>query len=99
MINSPEITFALTIEGQDMQVRFRPNYLAEYGQFQFLSPHIPARRIPVSETGYLSQFVPMWQINEAPDVEVYARALALALMNRKRGPDEDDDDANQLALF
>jgi hypothetical protein len=102
----PEVRFTLTIEAQDMRVRYRPDYFtsADYGHFEFRSPHEPARRIPVSETGYCSHFSPMWQIREAPSVEEYARAVALLLMRRRPEPDDGEadelaDDRRQLALF
>ena len=91
-----EITFTLTIEAQTMRVRFRPERFAGYGHFEFTSPHQPKRRIPVSETGYLSYFAPMWQIAEAPSAEAYAQALALEMMNRQK---DDEKAAPQLALF
>ena len=54
-----EITFTLTIDAQEMPVRYRPDcYVFEeldfaYGHLEFHSPHGPRRRIPVSETGYV----------------------------------------------
>ena len=83
--------------------RYRPDwYVFEelefaYGHLEFLSPHEPRRRIPVSETGYLSHFFPMWQIREAPSVEEYARAVALLRMKRRPEPDDDADDTDELA--
>jgi hypothetical protein len=97
-----EITFTLTIDAQEMRVRYRPDYFTSvgYAHFEFTSPHEPKRRIPVSETGYRSHFAPMWEIRAAPSVEDYARAVALMLMQRKPEPDDDDtDEPQQLALF
>jgi len=98
-----DITFTLTIEAQQMTVRYRPNYFvtAGYAHFEFTSPHEPPRRIPVSETGYRSHFSPMHEIEAAPNVEEYARALAMAIMGAKSSPDDEGEDAqeNQLTLF
>jgi hypothetical protein len=96
----PVTVFALTIDVQDMKVRYRPDYikgLAPHASFEFTSPHEPRRRIPVSETGYRSYFAPMHEIEAAPSVQDYARAVALALIARKSGPSAED--ADQLPLF
>ena len=93
-----ETTFTLTIEAQEIHVRYDPAFGCGYGHFEFRSPHEPPRRIPVSETGYRSAFAPLHEIEEASSVEVYARELALAIMRGKSGPDDADDD-EQLDLF
>jgi len=42
----------------------------------------------------------MWEVEGAPSVEEYARAVALQLMSAKARPDDDDEDeGGQLALF
>ncbi len=97
-----DIHFTLTIEAQEMLVHYRPRYFAtaDYAHFEFTSPHEPRRRIPVSETGYRSHFAPMWEIEAAPSVEEYARAVALAIMGAKSSPDDDgEEEGGQLALF
>lgn len=97
-----ELIFTLTIEEQDMVVRYRLRYFStvDYAHFEFTSPHEPRRRIPVSETGYRSHFAPMWEIAEAPSVEAYARAVARAIMGARPSPDDDDKkECGQLALF
>lgn len=98
-----ERTFALTIQSQDVVVHYQPHYFvtADYAHFEFLSPHTPRRRIPISETGYRSHFSPMHAIEAAVSVEAYARVLALALMAEKLGAHEGDDtdDGEQLDLF
>ena len=97
-----DITFTLTIDAQDIMVRYRPRYFAtaDYAHFEFTSPHEPKRRIPVSETGYRSHFSPMHEIEAAPSVEEYVRTLVMALMGMKSEPeDATDEDAQQLALF
>jgi hypothetical protein len=51
-------TFALEIDGQPMTVRFCPHYFPGHGHLEFLSPHGPDRRIPVSGTGYRRAWKP-----------------------------------------
>jgi hypothetical protein len=46
------ISFTLVIEAQEMIVTYQPNWMTDVGHFEFRSPEEPARRIPVSETGY-----------------------------------------------
>jgi hypothetical protein len=97
-----DITFTLTIDAQDIMVRYRPRYFvaADYAHFEFTSPHEPKRRIPISETGYRSHFSPMHEIETAPSVEEYARALVLGLMGMKSEPEDvGEEEAQQLALF
>ena len=97
-----DMNFTITIEAQDIAVHYRPRYFAtaDYAHFEFTSPHEPRRRIPVSETGYRSHFSPMHEIEAAPSVEEYARALVLAFMGAKPSlDDEGEDDGGQLALF
>ena len=96
----PAAVFTLTIDAQEMTVRYLPYWtkgLAPYGHFEFKSPAEPRRRIPVSETGYRSYFAPMHEIEDAPSVEEYARAVALALIARQSGPSAAA--ADQLPLF
>jgi hypothetical protein len=98
-----ETTFTITIDAQDIAVHYRPRYIAtaDYAHFEFTSPHEPPRRIPVSETGYRSHFSPMHEIEAAPSVEEYARALLLALMGATPRTDDDDEQEQdeQLDLF
>jgi len=98
----PDITFTLTIDAQDIMVRYRPRYFvaANYAHFEFTSPHEPKRRIPISETGYRSHFSPMHEIEAAPSVEEYARALVMALMDIKPvSEDAIEEETEQLTLF
>lgn len=95
-------TFTLTIDGQEMLVHYRPRYFvtADYAHFEFTSPHEPLRRIPVSETGYRSHFSPMHEIEAAPSVEEYTRAVAMAIMGTQSCVDDTDEaESDQLALF
>ncbi len=62
-----QATFTLTVDSQEMRVRYKPNYIGgtdPYALIEFTSPHEPPRRIPVSETGYRSFFAPMSEIEE-----------------------------------
>jgi hypothetical protein len=95
----PEAVFTLTIDAQEMSVRYHPYWtkgLAPYGYFEFRSLCEPRRRIPVSETGYRSHFAPMHEVEAATNVEEYARMVALALIAQKSGSSPDTD---QLAMF
>jgi hypothetical protein len=97
-----EMTFTLTIDSQDILVRYRPHYFvaADYAQFEFTSPHESRRRIPVSETGYRSHFSPMHEVEAAPSVKEYALALVRALMVSPTCPEEKvEGDDRQFALF
>jgi hypothetical protein len=96
----PESIFTLTIDAQEMRVRFRPYYIggfAPHASIEFTSPHEPHRRIPVSETGYRSYFAPMHEIEDASSIEEYIRAVALALIARESS--RVAEDADQLPLF
>jgi hypothetical protein len=78
--------FKLIVEAQPMIVRFTPNYMTggyPCGHFEFSSPHKPARRIPVSTTGYWSHFAPMDEVEEADSPEDYARLLAVQCIEGK----------------
>ena len=74
--------FRISVEGQDMLVEYEPDWMKDTGHLQFRSPHTPARRIPVSETGYRSHFVSMEDIREAESPQEYARLYALSLIRR-----------------
>lgn len=95
-----EYYFSLTIDGQEMMVRYRPNYFTSFpvGHFEFRSPHQPPRRIPVSETGYRSHFAPMPDIEAEGSPQEYARLLALTLI-RASSKQKPDEEGKQPALF
>lgn len=93
-----KLAFSLTIEAQEMRVTYTPNYTkGDYamGHFEFRSPHRPARRIIVSETGYLSRFVAMADVREAVSPKAYARELVLMSLRQA----SKNHDARQLGLF
>jgi hypothetical protein len=95
-----EQTFVLTIDAQEIRVRYQPNYIGgtdPYALIEFTSPHEPRRRIPVSETGYRSFFAPMCEIEAAPSLEKYTGLVAMFLINEQRSPELAD--ADQLDLF
>lgn len=74
--------FRLTVEGQPMLVDYIADWMPGTGQFEFRSPHKPARRIPVSETGYRSHFADMDAIEAEDSPEDYARLVALSYIRR-----------------
>jgi hypothetical protein len=80
------VTFTIEVEAQKMVVDYRPNWMTDYGQFEFRSPHKPARRIPVSETGYRSYFAPMDEVKEAASPKDYAREVALMMIRANLKP-------------
>ena len=96
-VSDGRITFTLVIDAQEMVVDYRPYWTSDYGQFEFRSPHDPARRIPVSETGYRSHFAPMVDVDSLPSPQDYARDVALILARAERKIKKDD--ADQLLLF
>lgn len=90
--------FTLTVEGQEMRVSYTPNWSTgefAYGHFEFESPFDPPRRIPVSETGYLSHFAPMGDIRTADSPLDYARAYVetVLCLGQKKA------DGRQMSLF
>lgn len=98
--SQPETVFTLTVDSQEMRVRYQPNFIGgidPYALIEFTSPHEPPRRIPVSETGYRSFFAPMCEIEAAPSLEKYTVLVAAFLVNERRGPEVAD--ADQLDLF
>ncbi len=94
-----ESVFTLTIDDQQIRVRYRPNHIGgrePYAILEFSSPHQPRRRIPVSATGYRSFFAPMDEIEAAPSIEKYACMVAL-LLAAEFYPQAEH--ADQLPLF
>lgn len=82
-----ETLFTLTIDAQEIRVRYRPYFidgLDPYAILEFSSPHQPRRPISVSATGYRSFFAPMDEIEAAPSIEQYACFLALLLVREVR---------------
>jgi hypothetical protein len=70
-------TFRITVEAQPVVVRYKPYAFGELGHFEFRSPHRPLRRIPMSETGYLSHYAPMREVRAAKSLADFARDEAL----------------------
>ncbi len=78
----PDTVFTLTIDGQEMTVRYWPyciDGLDPYAVLEFISPHQPRRCIPVSATGYRTFFAPMAEVESAPSIEKYVWMVALVL--------------------
>jgi hypothetical protein len=79
-----------------MVVKYRPHWMGDMAMLEFRSPHKPPRRIPVSETGYRSHYVPREEVEAASSVQDFARDEALAILqsglSRKHDP-------RQLGLF
>ena len=89
MTNAPhsETTFTLTIDDQEIRVRYQPYGVGgrdPYAILEFTSPHEPRRPIPVSRKGYSSFFAPMPEIEAAPSIEKYACMVALLLARELR---------------
>ena len=79
-VKKGRVTFTIVVEAQKMIVDYRPDWMTDYGQFEFRSPYKPARRIPVSETGYRSHFALMEEVNAAASPQDYAREVALSMI-------------------
>ena len=97
-----KISFLLLVEAQAMRVTYTPNYFGgefAQGQFEFKSPHRPARRIVISETGYRCHFAPMEEIEEAKSPQDYARQIVLAFLNRDSAARAVAEKRGQLSLF
>ena len=58
----PETVFTVTINEQEIRVRYRPHHIAgrdAYAMLEFTSPHEPRTSIPLCDGGYRSFFAPM----------------------------------------
>jgi hypothetical protein len=88
------VSFRLVVEAQEMIVDYQPNWLEDIGHFEFRSPHEPARRIPVSETGYCSHFADIEDIAACPSPQDYARDYVLSCLRRSITGDK-----RQLMMF
>ena len=98
----PKLEFRLIVEGQEMHVSYEANWWGgefPHGHFEFRSPHEPPRRIPVSETGYLSHFAPMADIETYPSAEEFAHAFVAAFLDRSRKRGSAGTSPEQLSLF
>jgi hypothetical protein len=89
--------FKITVESQPMVVTYEPRWLkSNYAHFEFRSPHKPVRRIPVSETGYLSHFASIEDVKDARGPQNFAREFVFTVLRSKQSRPEDP---RQLALF
>jgi hypothetical protein len=91
------VTFTITIDTQEIAVSYEPHWTTDIGHFEFRSPHEPRRPIPISETGYLSHFVAMADVEAAASPQDFAREVALDILRSERFPD--GDESGQLSLF
>ena len=92
-----KMTFRIVVEAQPMLVTYEPHWLkSDYAHFEFRSPHKPARRIPISETGYKSHFASTEDVKNARSPETFARELVFSFLDSKQAR---SDDPRQLALF
>jgi hypothetical protein len=96
-VKRKRMTFRLTVEAQEMVVSYEPHWMRDVGHFVFRSPHKPPRRIPVSETGYLSRYAAMAEVEAAASPQDFARDEVLAIMRSRRRTRIDE--TNQLPLF
>lgn len=80
------IEFTIAIDGIDVGVRYVKDYSAclPISHFEFTSLSDPRRPIPISETGYLSNFAYQAIVDACGSPEAYAKAFADA---RMRGDD------------
>jgi hypothetical protein len=88
-------TFMITIEAQPMRVSYQP-LRSGFAHFEFRSPYRPARRIPVSDTGYRSYFAPLEDVKDARGPESFARNFVWTFLRSQR---KRLDDPRQLRLF
>jgi hypothetical protein len=91
------MSFTLVFEAQEMIVTYHLNWMADTGHFEFRSPHEPARRIPVSSTGYCSYFASMEDIEAASSPQDDAREVVQEMLRPSRSPPTPERD--QLRLF
>jgi hypothetical protein len=87
----------IVVDAQEIVVSYRPHWMQDVGHFEFRSPHKPRRPIPISETGYLSHFADMKDIEAAPSPQDFARDAALAELRSERNTDAEDK--GQLSPF
>jgi hypothetical protein len=96
-VEDKPITFTIVIDAQEIAVSYRPHRMQDVGHFEFRSPHNPRRPIPISETGYLSHFAAMKDIEAAKSPQDFARDAALTMLSSERNTDAED--RGQLSLF
>jgi hypothetical protein len=78
----PTDSFSLTVAGEEVHVRYTPQYLPNSGTglFYIVSPHDPARPHPLSDTGYFSRFVPHDAVEACGGPQAYSALLADAVL-------------------
>lgn len=95
-----KIVFRLVVEAQEMIVECKPERFGDSGmvQFTFRSPHKPARRILISETGYYGYYASKEEVDEAGGPESFAREFVCYLLARSRRA-LTGDAKKQLVMF
>jgi hypothetical protein len=85
---APALTFPLAVGGEEVRVEYTREYFPRSGQdhFYFVSPHTPPRAHPLSETGYLSQFIRHDTVEACGGPHAYAALFAEA---RLRGEEQE----------
>lgn len=96
-----KITYEITIDSQPMIVHYEPDSIGNIvGHFEFLSPHNPRKRIPLSETGYRSEFIFMDVLRNIQDMEAYIYDLANHIIKEETNRETiDKENEEQMALF
>jgi hypothetical protein len=79
------VTFSIVVDAHKMVVDYRPNWMSDYGQFEFRSQHKPARWLPVSETGYALKAPTFSRPPMAMDL-CSAVSFAITLVSMKNTP-------------
>jgi hypothetical protein len=84
----PAMTFRLMAEGEELRVQYTPGYFPNSGTdlVDVVSPHEPAKPHALSETGYLSRFVPHDVIEACGGPQAYAALLAGAILRGQEKP-------------
>jgi hypothetical protein len=89
-------TFTIVVEAQPMVVSYEPHWMGDMAKFEFRSPNKPPRRIPLSDSGYLSHYAAMEDVKSARSPEDFVRNLVLLRLNSRASRPADP---RQLALF
>jgi hypothetical protein len=96
-VKNRRMTFRISVEAQPVVVRYQSNSMDDMAHFEFRSPYRPARRIPISESGYYSHFAWKEDVKAAKTPQRYASQAALALLPWRRTVKATD--SAELPLF
>lgn len=95
--------FTITLDGIDIRVSYQAKRFHCHDHFEFRS--LNGKPIPISETGYLSQFVIHEIVERIGGAEAYAKTFAEAMLTGGMisvpgdMPDEEPQEPQQLGLF